>query len=127
MAVYVHATDSSIAAAPSGRLADALASRAATRWVLTLFFMLSIVLVIGLSVQLPTTGNQTVLLFDPSVSQASALDSIRRHGGQLVGIGISDSLVVAVFDRDIGWSAMHDMRVLASVDPTSLLGCIVAP
>ncbi len=113
-------------AAPVGRLAAAMASRTATLWVATLLLLMSVALVVGLSLQPPMAGRQSVLLFQPGTGHAEAVAVLTRHGGRLVDAGAGSTLI-AIFDRDLDWRDLHAMGVWAAFAPDSLLGCLAAP
>lgn len=83
----------------------------------------SVMLLVGLSVRTPEAGAQTALVFLPGTSAEQAIGSLARVDARLVRPGGFDNVVVAYFDRAVGWSELRDLGVLLSLDPILAGGC----
>lgn len=105
----------------------ALASPLASWAVISGFLIAGVLLVVALSIQLPLAGRQTVLFFDPSLDGAQAMHALQQGGGRVIDVGAAETILVAQFDRDLGWGDLDAMGVWAAFDPTSLVGCLAAP
>lgn len=83
----------------------------------------SVVLLVGLSVRAPVAGAQIALVFLPGISAEQAIGSLARVDARLVRPGGFDNVVVAYFERAVGWSELRDLGVLVSLDPILAGGC----
>jgi hypothetical protein len=83
----------------------------------------SAALILGLSVRLPEAGSQAALVFSPGTSRDQALQTLRDFDARLVRSGGFDNILVAYFERPVGWAELRERGVLLPLDPLMAGGC----
>lgn len=86
----------------------------------------SIVLLLGLSVRTPGAGSQVALLFRPDVTADQAIGSLAGMDARLVRAGGLGNVVVAYFERAVGWPELRAVGVLLPLDPALAGVCLWA-